>query len=148
MGGSNIRILHLELTGDGQIKKVTETYRDIIPESIMSGSGDELFEFLASCVAKVVHKGDSNKALGFTFSFPVDQLSLSSGNLIAWTKAFSASGVVGKDVVKLLDEKMKALDLNIRVTALINDTCGTLIAGCYQQKTDQCRIGLILGTGM
>jgi hexokinase len=34
------------------------------------------------------------RELGFTFSFPVNQLSISSGTLIKWTKGFSINGAV------------------------------------------------------
>lgn len=40
--------------------------------------------------------------LGFTFSFPCKQTDLDSATLIRWTKGFTASGVEGKDVIKLL----------------------------------------------
>ena len=40
--------------------------------------------------------------LGFTFSFPVKQSSLISGDLIRWTKDFTASGAEGRDVVEML----------------------------------------------
>lgn len=42
--------------------------------------------------------------LGFTFSFPVKQEGLNKGTLIKWTKGFHATGVVGKDVVQMLNE--------------------------------------------
>lgn len=40
--------------------------------------------------------------LGFTFSYPVKNLSLNSGVLLRWTKGFQASDAVGEDPVKLL----------------------------------------------
>jgi len=42
--------------------------------------------------------------LGFTFSFPLRQVGLTEGYLITWTKGFNCTGVVGKDVVKLLKQ--------------------------------------------
>lgn len=47
--------------------------------------------------------------LGFTFSFPMSQSSLSSGTLVQWTKGFENCGVVGEDVAVLLN---KALSRN------------------------------------
>jgi hexokinase len=35
----------------------------------------------------------------------------------------------------------------MEVTALINDTVGTLMARRYQSPTENCLVGLILGTG-
>lgn len=45
--------------------------------------------------------------LGFTFSFPLKQEGLNIGRLVTWTKGFKCSGVVGNDVVKLLQEACK-----------------------------------------
>lgn len=42
--------------------------------------------------------------LGFTFSFPLQQLGLTKGMLARWTKGFNCSGVVGEDVVQLLKD--------------------------------------------
>jgi hexokinase len=39
---------------------------------------------------------DEQKALGFTFSFPVRQTSVSSGSLIRWTKGFSIGDTVSQ----------------------------------------------------
>lgn len=45
-----------------------------------------------------------------------------------WTKGFSAGGVEGKEVVKLLQTAFQRKKLDIHVTALVNDTVGTLVA--------------------
>ena len=45
--------------------------------------------------------------LGFTFSFPLHQHGLAKACLVTWTKGFKASGVVGEDVVRLLNEATK-----------------------------------------
>ena len=42
--------------------------------------------------------------LGFTFSFPLQQLGLTKGVLSRWTKGFNCEGVEGEDVVRLLKE--------------------------------------------
>jgi hexokinase len=42
--------------------------------------------------------------LAFTFSFPCNQTSLSQATLVSWTKGFSCTGVVGNDVVLLLQQ--------------------------------------------
>jgi len=53
--------------------------------------------------------------MGFTFSFPVQQTGVNSGFLIEWTKGFSSSDVVGKDVVELLN-----IALSKKVEKLLN----------------------------
>lgn len=62
----------------------------------------ELFDFIAGALAKfVATEGEDShlppgqqRELGFTFSFPVRQLSLASGTLIKWTKGFRIEDVV------------------------------------------------------
>jgi hexokinase len=53
--------------------------------------------------------------------------------------------VIGKDVVKILQDHLDAKNLNIQVNSLINDTVGTLLATTY--KHPGCEIGIIFGTG-
>jgi len=84
--------------------------------------------------------------LAFTFSFPVEQSALNAGILLNWTKGFTASGVEGKDVVALLAEAFVRKNIkNISVTALANDTIGTLMTKSYADAS--CDMGAILGTG-
>ena len=55
-------------------------------------------------------------------------------------------GVIGQDVVKMLNESIEKVgDLNVNVVAILNDTTGTLVKGSYDDPN--CCIGLILGTG-
>jgi hexokinase len=62
----------------------------------------ELFDFIAAALAKfVASEGEdchvpegTERELGFTFSFPVKQTSISSGTLIKWTKSFSIDEMV------------------------------------------------------
>ena len=76
----------------------------LIDDKTKQSTQEILFDFIAKSVAEFIEeqKISSKLPLGFTFSFPVDQKSLISGNLIRWTKDFSATGAVGEDVVKLL----------------------------------------------
>lgn len=149
LGGTNFRVLEVELLGRGKIVLKKET-KFVLEKKYITGSGQALFDFIAECV-KQFSKAQAIAAheeryIGFTFSFPVKQTSVASGVLLHWTKDFSAKGVVGKDVVKLLNTALsrKGLD-NIKIAALVNDTVGTLVAGAYRNKV--CDIGVILGTG-
>ncbi|EYC45873.1 hypothetical protein Y032_0414g1029 [Ancylostoma ceylanicum] len=68
------------------------------------------------------------------------------GYLIHWSKGFCASGVEGKDVVKLLRKACKKRsDVEIDVMAILNDTVGTLMACAF--KENSCQMGVIVGTG-
>lgn len=52
--------------------------------------------------------------LGFTFSFPLNQMGLTRGLLERWTKGFNCSGVVGEDVVRLLQEAIERRGVSYR----------------------------------
>lgn len=86
--------------------------------------------------------------LGFTFSFPVNQVGINKGNLLRWTKGFDIADAIGKDVCALLQDEIDALHLPVKVAALVNDTVGTLMARSYTSpnKTSTL-VGAIFGTG-
>lgn len=86
--------------------------------------------------------------LGFTFSFPVHQVSINSGTLIRWTKGFDIPDAVGQDVCALLQREIDLLRLPVKVAALVNDTVGTLMSRSYTSpgKTGTL-LGAIFGTG-
>ena len=118
-------------------------------QDITQGAGEELFDYIAECLASFMkEQGIENEVLplGFTFSFPCEQKGLASGELIRWTKGFTASDVEGHDIVTLLEKAiLKRGDIKLEVTALLNDTTGCLMSVAW--KHQKCRIGLIIGTG-
>lgn len=149
LGGTNFRILELDLKGGGRFgKSLSQSFT--LDRKYLTGRGEELFDFIADCVKDFLNNknlsGTENLDLGFTFSFPVEQTAVASGRLLRWTKGFSARGVIGEDVVKLLDEALARADVNnVKVAALANDTVGTLVSKAYTDP--DCDVGVILGTG-
>ncbi|EDW78930.1 uncharacterized protein Dwil_GK19144 [Drosophila willistoni] len=148
LGGTNFRVLMIELKSQTDVKIISKSFG--ISKELMTGPGQMLFDFIAECLSKFCteHNVDKKKEipLGFTFSFPLMQQGLDRGILKVWTKGFICSGVVGQDVVQLLDEAIQRRnEIKIKIVAIINDTVGTLMA-CAFYKCN-CRIGLIVGTG-
>lgn len=153
LGGTNFRVLRVLLGGkDNRVAK--QEFEEVsIPPHLMTGSSDALFDFIAAALAKfVATEGEGlhsspgrQRELGFTFSFPVRQTSISSGTLIKWTKGFSIEDAVGEDVVGELTKAMERVGLDMRVTALVNDTIGTLAGGRYHNE--DVIAAVILGTG-
>ena len=92
-----------ELHGD-QVDKTEIKMK--LEEDKMHSTQEVLFDFIAQSLADFIK--DNNIApglpLGVTFCFPTDQTSLSSGILIRWTKGFTASGAVGRDVIEMLKD--------------------------------------------
>jgi hexokinase len=149
LGGTNFRILELELKGRGRIGPITSK-SFTLDRKYLKGGGEELFDFLAECIKDFLvgkkNSGGKEIDLGFTFSFPVNQASIASGTLLRWTKGFMTEGVIGKDVVGLLKDALARKGLsNIKVSALANDTVGTLAARAYEDPS--CDVGVIIGTG-
>uniref|UniRef100_A0A915MZR7 Phosphotransferase n=1 Tax=Meloidogyne javanica TaxID=6303 RepID=A0A915MZR7_MELJA len=148
LGGSNFRVLLITLHGDGKKGEMRHvTYA--VPQELQQGTGEHLFDHVADCLHNfmVAERLSCNKTLplGFTFSFPCQQRGLASASLVAWTKGFSASGVVGKDVVQLLTDACRRKNIAVNVVALVNDTVGTMLACSFFDP--DCSIGLIVGTG-
>ncbi|XP_022724527.1 hexokinase-1-like [Durio zibethinus] len=153
LGGTNFRVLRVQLGGkDSGI--VNQQFEEVsIPPSLMTGTSDALFDYIAAELAKFVSREGTDfqltpgrqRELGFTFSFPVMQSSIASGTLLRWTKGFSIDETVGQDVVAELTKAMERQGLDMRVSALVNDTVGTLAGGRY--TNNDVIAAVILGTG-
>ncbi|KAK6066521.1 hexokinase [Seiridium cupressi] len=170
LGGTNFRVCSIHLNGDTTFNL---TYSKVaIPKELMvAKTSQELFAFLAKQIELFLktHHEDHFEAhirrrqtissaegykdehifrLGFTFSFPVQQLGINKGNLIRWTKGFDIPDAIGKDVCALLQDEIDKLHLPVKVAALVNDTVGTLMARSYTSpgKTSTL-LGAIFGTG-
>ncbi|XP_068240414.1 hexokinase-2-like [Palaemon carinicauda] len=147
LGGTNFRVIYVRMT-DGQFTEEVVDYFHI-PDEVRLGPGEKLFDFLADCLAQFLTKREfagRHFLLGFTFSFPMTQKSLDVGILVSWTKSFNCSGTVGEDAVRMLNEAIQRRgDIDVTVTAILNDTTGTLVQGAYLDK--RCALGMILGTG-
>ncbi|KAL1980630.1 hypothetical protein VTN96DRAFT_3881 [Rasamsonia emersonii] len=170
LGGTNFRVCSVQLHGDSTFS-LTQS-KVAIPRNLMvSSSYKELFKFIAKQIEAFLeeHHNDHFEAhvrrrrltgtnevyreeeifdLGFTFSFPVNQVGINRGTLIRWTKGFDIPDAIGKDVCLMLQEAIDELHLPIRVAALVNDTVGTLMARSYTSpgKTETL-LGAIFGTG-
>lgn len=152
LGGTNFRVTRVHLTGQPSPVLEHEVERQPIPPHLMTSTSEDLFDFIASSLKEFIAKeGDGSntsqdrRELGFTFSFPVKQMSVSSGILIKWTKGFSIVDMVGRDVAACLQEALERKGLHVHVAALVNDTVGTLALGHYHDPDTVAAI--IIGTG-
>ncbi|HOJ51481.1 MAG TPA: hypothetical protein PLT64_02070 [Syntrophales bacterium] len=146
MGGTNCRVLSVRL--DGKRGAKIEAYlRHKIPTALRRGMREALFDFLVQCIGNFISENQFHaSSVAFTFSYPVEQKSISSGVLIRWTKGFSVPGVEGEDVAALLREALRRNGLaHLHLQALVNDTVATLLAASYQDPNFD--MAVILGTG-
>jgi hexokinase len=110
LGGSNFRVSHVIIEGRNRLRLNNKIF--LIPHSLLLGEGEKLFDYIAECLQRFIednklalHKSADYKFdLAFTFSFPCNQTSLKQATLVTWTKGFSCTGVVGNDVVLLLQQ--------------------------------------------
>lgn len=170
LGGTNFRVCSIQLNGDTTFNL---TFSKVaIPKQLMTAkTARELFSFLAKQIEVFLrtHHNEhfvhglrrrmtfSNPSgvrdeeifrLGFTFSFPVQQIGINKGILMRWTKGFDIPDAIGKDVCELLQTEIDRLGLPVRVAALVNDTVGTLMARSYTSPGKQGTVlGAIFGTG-
>ncbi|XP_021741405.1 hexokinase-1 [Chenopodium quinoa] len=153
LGGTNFRVLRVKLGGK-EHRVVQQEFDEVsIPPELMVGTSEQLFDYIAEALAKFVAtegeglhpEPNKQRELGFTFSFPVKQTSIASGTLIRWTKGFKIEDAVGEDVVAELTKAMQRKGVDMRVTALVNDTVGTLAGGRYHKE--DVIAAVILGTG-
>ncbi|KAM9585418.1 hexokinase-2 isoform 2-T2 [Trichechus inunguis] len=149
LGGTNFRVLWVRVTDNGLQKVEMKNQIYAIPEDMMRGSGTQLFDHIAECLANFMDQlqiKDKKLPLGFTFSFPCHQTKLDESYLVSWTKGFKCSGVEGRDVVALIRKAIQRRgDFDIDVVAVVNDTVGTMMTCGYDDHN--CEIGLIVGTG-
>ncbi|KAM0753186.1 hypothetical protein T439DRAFT_339008 [Meredithblackwellia eburnea MCA 4105] len=149
LGGTNLRVCEVTLLGNHKWTMKQQKYK--VSDALKQGEATALFDYIAGAIDQFLvqigteAQADEKLFLGFTFSFPVLQHALDSGTLINWTKGFECRNAVGKDVVQLLQDALDRKHIHVRCSALVNDTCGTLMARAYEGG--DCLCGGIFGTG-
>ncbi|KAG0487898.1 hypothetical protein HPP92_006709 [Vanilla planifolia] len=153
LGGTNFRVLRVLLGGRDSMILRHQVESQAIPQHLMMGTTEDLFDFIAMTLKDFVdrvdedfeHKPDKRRNLDLLFLFPVRQITISSGILIRWTKGFAIEDTIGKDVVECLEEAMVRRGLNMHVAALVNDTVGLLALGHYFDEDTVAAV--VIGTG-
>ncbi|GLT51042.1 hypothetical protein SLA2020_244890 [Shorea laevis] len=152
LGGTNFRVLRVQLGGENSPILDQDVERQPIPEHLKNGTMEDLFDFIALSLQQFIERKENGsgqsqlmRELGFTFSFPMKQTSVSSGILIKWTKGFAIENMVGREIAGCLQQALTRRGLNMRVAALVNDSVGTLALGHYHDADTVAAV--ILGTG-
>ncbi|KAK1228103.1 hexokinase [Marasmius sp. AFHP31] len=155
LGGTNLRVCLVNVQGEGKFEITQTKYR--LTEEQKQDDGQKLFDFCAECLKTFIDSNFSDDGgelsikpgellpLGFTFSYPCSQNRIDHGELIRWTKGFGASNTEGRDVAEMFRKSIEKYQVPVVLTALINDTTGTLIASQYVNP--RTRIAVIFGTG-
>lgn len=147
LGGTNLRVCQVTLKGD-------TTYSLIQQKFTITAEAKEakLWDFVAECVGVFLEEhslrpeqGKRSIPCGYTFSFPIFQTGIASGNLSMWNKGFTVPNSVGRDVVNLTQSAFQRHHVPVEVVAVLNDTVGTLMTSGYSHPDTQ--MGIIFGTG-
>ena len=163
-GGSNLRVGFVELSPQDETKRspgidVLLEQSCPIGEQLKSKNPSALFDWIGETIAAVVKNAcsewdlDLNETLpmGVTFSFPMEQKSLSEASLMSMGKGFELDD--GTDLASQLlrgYEKYRGELPPVVISAIANDSVATLISFIYQYSTSEERraaMGLIVGTG-
>ncbi|KAF9325030.1 hexokinase A [Linnemannia elongata] len=148
MGGTNLRTAAVHLLGDGKVGVTMEKHE--ITQELKTGTGEAMFDWIADCTASLlktvaVDMGNADLHMGVTFSFALHQTAVNRGKVLAMGKGFDLSDVMGKDLKDLLETGFARKNLPVTVSAIINDTVGTLVSHAYISPST--KIGVILATG-
>ncbi|KAF9557822.1 glucokinase [Mortierella alpina] len=148
MGGTNLRTAAVHLLGDGQVGVTMEKHE--ITQELKTGTGEAMFDWIADCTAALLKSvaldmGNAELQMGVTFSFAIQQTAINRGKVLAMGKGFDLSDVMGKDLKDLLEGGFARKNLPVTVSAIINDTVGTLVSHAYVSPST--KIGVILATG-
>ncbi|RUS27924.1 hypothetical protein BC938DRAFT_482559 [Jimgerdemannia flammicorona] len=156
LGGTNLRAAAVQLLGGGKVE-VLEV-KSTVTDELRRGSGEALFDWMAVNVRELIEvkakhlftaeeiRGDKTLSIGVTWSFPIAQTDINRGNVLRMGKGFILTGIDGRDLVELFHEAFARKKLNVQVTAIVNDTVGTLVAHAYENPS--ARIGFIYATGV
>uniref|UniRef100_UPI003AAFFD52 hexokinase-4-like n=1 Tax=Centroberyx gerrardi TaxID=166262 RepID=UPI003AAFFD52 len=76
LGGTNFRVLHVRVVEEQQKVLKMDSQICAIPQEIMLGPGEQLFDHIAACLSEFLDSQNlkgKTLPLGFTFSFPCEQ---------------------------------------------------------------------------
>ncbi|CAJ1459947.1 unnamed protein product, partial [Effrenium voratum] len=140
LGGTNLRVFRF--CGSQDCYTGSEV---VVPNHLKSedASAGELFDFIASVVAKVFHQhpGDANAMaplpLCLIFSFALD-----SGRLKHWAKDWATRGVVAADLSELMNVALRWQNLPLEVHHVLNDCVSSLFA-----LPTVADVAVVVGTG-
>ncbi|KAG6887300.1 hypothetical protein C0995_016304 [Termitomyces sp. Mi166 len=175
LGGTNLRVCLVSVQGEGKFEitqtkyRLTEEQKHDDGQNLFDFCAECLKTFVDTNLAEeeggLNLKPGETLPLGFTvssrsfkgdltptevihagqFSYPCTQEKIDHGVLIRWTKGFGAPNTEGRDVAEMFRKSLAKYELPVTMTALINDTTGTLIASHYVNP--KTKIACIFGTG-
>ncbi|KAH0496829.1 hypothetical protein TgHK011_004173 [Trichoderma gracile] len=164
IGGTNLRVGFIELHGNdpdpaSRVQRPLEKSWPI-DNHLKNDNANSLFSWIGRCIADVVAEGckslgvPNNRPLplGVTFSFPMEQRSVSHALLMDMGKGFALPPGIDLGVhIEQGYAEFRGADLPpLKVTAIANDAVSTLVAAIFSYggtEHHRAAMALILGTG-
>ncbi|KAF2196250.1 actin-like ATPase domain-containing protein [Delitschia confertaspora ATCC 74209] len=156
VGGSTFRVAVVELSGKkpgAKSMRIVNMKSYKIDNPIRALKGSEFFDWMAEKIETAIAapelkqtNGKTPWRMGLSWSFPVEQTSIRSGNILTMGKGFRATdGTFGQDLSDLIMASCKRRNLNVRMESIVNDSSATLLSRAYEDPST--RFAVILGTG-
>ncbi|KAH8732291.1 hexokinase-1 [Phaeosphaeriaceae sp. PMI808] len=156
VGGSTFRIALVELNGKQPSTKhmrIVTMKSFKIDEKVRQRRGTDFFDWIAEKIQQALAdpqlqklNGTKTFPMGLAWSFPVEQTSSRSANLLDMGKGFRATeGVLGQDLSELIMTPCRKRNLPVHMDSIVNDSSATLLSRAYEDPST--RFAVILGTG-
>ncbi|KAK5104920.1 N-acetylglucosamine kinase 1 [Lithohypha guttulata] len=156
LGGSTLRVAVIELCTRADpngglsirhmtVHKINEHVRQLFAKDFFDWMAAKAIDTLRQCehTQSLLHE---TVHVGLAWSFPIEQTSHRGGTIQPMGKGFKAhEGIIGQDLGNLIELACRKRGLEVRVSAIVNDSSATLLSQAY--KDPATTVGLILGTG-
>ncbi|KAL8995611.1 MAG: hypothetical protein Q9169_004685 [Polycauliona sp. 2 TL-2023] len=157
VGGSTLRVALVDLDGraSAQPIRVRRIVASHIDDRVRNLRGLEFFDWIATRIREMLlgdraardrMRSHQPLPMGIAWSFPIDQTSIRSGNIIGMGKGFHCSLYKGYDLGDLITGACHRLNLNVRLDAIVNDSSAAVLSRAYIDPST--RLAVILGTGL
>ncbi|KAL9600171.1 MAG: hypothetical protein Q9179_003305 [Wetmoreana sp. 5 TL-2023] len=158
VGGSTLRVALVDLDGRSSSRQPLRIRRIVtstIDSKVRDLRGVAFFDWIAGKVGEMLLADREARdytqlkeplPMGIAWSFPIDQTSIRSGNIIGMGKGFHCSIYKGHDLGDLITQACQRANLNIRLDAIVNDSSAAVLSRAYIDPLT--RLAVILGTGI
>ncbi|KAL8804638.1 MAG: hypothetical protein Q9182_002446 [Xanthomendoza sp. 2 TL-2023] len=158
VGGSTLRVALVDLDGRAsstQSLRIRRIVTSTIDNRVRDLRGLAFFDWIAGRIEEMLAADreacdhmqlQEPLPMGIAWSFPIDQTSIRSGNIIGMGKGFHCSIYKGSDLGDLITQACQRLNLNIRLDAIVNDSSAAVLSRAYVDPST--RLAVILGTGI
>ncbi|KAK9492126.1 hypothetical protein V1508DRAFT_169160 [Lipomyces doorenjongii] len=154
VGGSTLRIAVVSF--EPPLRHMRYHTSEPLDAAIRNIDGRSFFLWLASQLQSVLYVAEANGwieesitvPVGLTWSFPLDQMSVSSGKILSMGKGFATMGndILGWDLRTVFQQSCADVGVNIDLRAVVNDSVATILSHMHTDR--RCKIGVIVGTGV